>query len=101
MDGFCLSIFTFDFPCKHPVSCAFFSKVFPLYPSSTFPRVSPSRPPPQLFVNCVIHIAEGLATGTETMVIGPSTYYRVELHDKLSSGAILQFFDDSSNLFQK
>src|SRR5437588_2319461 len=93
-----VSLFLLDFSCKHPVVGSFGREVFLPNPGRTFSWVSSSCPPPQLLENRMIHGVKGLAAGTEPMVMSPSSYDRVELHDDLSSRAILVFFDHPSDL---
>src|SRR2546427_1870179 len=101
MDKLRVSFLVLDFSCEHPVVSALCGEVFLFHPGGAFSWMPPPGPPPHLFKDRIIHGVEGFTTGTEPMVIGPSTYHGVELHNQLSSRTILQFFDGSSNLFQE
>lgn len=101
MDELRVSILSFDFSCKHPVSCSLRCEVFLLHPGRAFSWVSPSGPPPQLFKDRMIHRVKDFTAGPESVVVGPSPDNRIELDHDLSRRAILVFFDDSSNLFEE
>lgn len=55
-------------------------------------RVSPPSPPPYLSKDRTLYGVKGFTAGSKAMIIGPSSYYGVELDDHLSGGAILVCF---------
>src|SRR6266446_5876252 len=91
MDQLPVSFLIFNFSGEHPIHRANRGKIFLFYPGGALTWVPPSGPPPQLFEDRTIHGGEGLTTGAEAMIIGPSPYDWVELHDHLSGRVVLVF----------
>ena len=82
---------------KAPIPSLVPLKVFLLEPTPGFVSVSSSRPSPQTREDFVIHARERAFADDVPMIIGPTSYFRVEFLNQIGSRCAQRGLDDSSD----
>src|SRR5713101_4228354 len=76
-------------------------EVFPFNPLSRLLGVSSHGPLPQAVIDGTVDALEGGTAHHMAMVIGPSSYHRVQLHNELPSGCSFVRFDRISDFVEE
>ena len=95
------SILACSFPVELPVTPVQRREVLLLLPCRTFLRMAPLYPPPQFFVDRIVHRAEHLFAGPKGMIPGPPVNDRIEHFYQCRCLYSFVGFDDSSDFLKE
>jgi len=101
LDVPCSSILFLYFPAEHPVPLSNGMKVFILYPSSRFLRVSSFGPLPQCSEDRIIHFHKGLFARYVPVIVCPTPDFGIELHYQIPGCRLSISLDEFSDLSEK